>query len=135
MFVGNISLIFLQKKKKKTCEEVIFLLSVCFSVTEILASFVNANFLLIPLTFAQGCQHFSSGLTHIITMDLHQKEIQGFFNVPVDNLRASPFLIQYIVESVSAVCLKIANLNFYAIGTKAKFMPVIKFNNFKTCLT
>lgn len=41
-----------------------------------------------------------SGFTHIITMDLHQKEIQGFFNCPVDNLRASPFLIQYICESV-----------------------------------
>lgn len=41
-----------------------------------------------------------SGLTHIITMDLHQKEIQGFFNFPVDNLRASPFLIQYIQEEV-----------------------------------
>lgn len=34
-------------------------------------------------------------------MDLHQKEIQGFFNVPVDNLRASPFLLQYIQEEVS----------------------------------
>ncbi|KAF3846957.1 hypothetical protein F7725_004035 [Dissostichus mawsoni] len=31
-------------------------------------------------------------------MDLHQKEIQGFFNIPVDNLRASPFLLQYIQE-------------------------------------
>ncbi|XP_012347538.1 phosphoribosyl pyrophosphate synthase-associated protein 2 isoform X2 [Apis florea] len=41
-----------------------------------------------------------SGLTHIITMDLHQKEIQGFFDVPVDNLRASPFLLQYIQESI-----------------------------------
>lgn len=40
------------------------------------------------------------GLTHIITMDLHQKEIQGFFSFPVDNLRASPFLIQYIQEEV-----------------------------------
>lgn len=30
-----------------------------------------------------------AGLTHLITMDLHQKEIQGFFNIPVDNLRAS----------------------------------------------
>uniref|UniRef100_A0A7N6FCU8 Ribose-phosphate pyrophosphokinase N-terminal domain-containing protein n=1 Tax=Anabas testudineus TaxID=64144 RepID=A0A7N6FCU8_ANATE len=39
-------------------------------------------------------------LTHIITMDLHQKEIQGFFNFPVDNLRASPFLIQYIQEEI-----------------------------------
>lgn len=41
-----------------------------------------------------------SGLTHIITMDLHQKEIQGFFCFPVDNLRASPFLLQYIQEEV-----------------------------------
>jgi len=43
---------------------------------------------------------FSLGLTHIITMDLHQKEIQGFFSFPVDNLRASPFLLQYIQEEV-----------------------------------
>lgn len=42
-----------------------------------------------------------AGLQHIITMDLHQKEIQGFFDIPVDNLRASPFLIRYIQESVS----------------------------------
>lgn len=42
-----------------------------------------------------------AGLTHVITMDLHQKEIQGFFDIPVDNLRASPFLLQYIQESVS----------------------------------
>ncbi|ESP03775.1 hypothetical protein LOTGIDRAFT_110501 [Lottia gigantea] len=41
-----------------------------------------------------------SGFTHIITMDLHQKEIQAFFDVPVDNLRASPFLIDYIKESI-----------------------------------
>ncbi|KAL5282845.1 PRPSAP1 family protein [Megaselia abdita] len=41
-----------------------------------------------------------AGLTHVITMDLHQKEIQGFFDIPVDNLRASPFLLQYIQESI-----------------------------------
>uniref|UniRef100_A0A803J9N1 Phosphoribosyl pyrophosphate synthase-associated protein 2 n=1 Tax=Xenopus tropicalis TaxID=8364 RepID=A0A803J9N1_XENTR len=41
-----------------------------------------------------------AGLTHFITMDLHQKEIQGFFNIPVDNLRASPFLLQYIQEEI-----------------------------------
>lgn len=54
-----------------------------------------------------------SGLSHIITMDLHQKEIQGFFDCPVDNLRASPFLLQYIQESVSVFIYKIYwNLNF-----------------------
>lgn len=46
---------------------------------------------------------FLKGLTHIITMDLHQKEIQGFFGFPVDNLRASPFLIQYIQEEVTRI--------------------------------
>ena len=47
------------------------------------------------------CFVFYAGFSHIITMDIHQKEVQGFFNCPVDNLRASPFLIQYITESVS----------------------------------
>lgn len=43
----------------------------------------------------------AAGVTHVITMDLHQKEIQGFFDVSVDNLRASPFLLQYVQECVS----------------------------------
>ena len=34
-------------------------------------------------------------------MDLHSKEIQGFYDIPVDNLRASPFIVQYIQEEVS----------------------------------
>ncbi|XP_069056321.1 phosphoribosyl pyrophosphate synthase-associated protein 1 isoform X1 [Pleurodeles waltl] len=41
-----------------------------------------------------------AGLTHLITMDLHQKEIQGFFSFPVDNLRASPLMLQYIQEEI-----------------------------------
>lgn len=41
-----------------------------------------------------------AGFSHIITMDLHQKEIQGFFDCPVDNLRASPFLMKYIQEQI-----------------------------------
>uniref|UniRef100_A0A8C8ZTJ6 Phosphoribosyl pyrophosphate synthase-associated protein 2 n=1 Tax=Prolemur simus TaxID=1328070 RepID=A0A8C8ZTJ6_PROSS len=52
-----------------------------------------------------------AGLTHLITMDLHQKEIQGFFNIPVDNLRASPFLLQYIQEEVTwflSLCLMLS---------------------------
>jgi phosphoribosylpyrophosphate synthetase len=37
-------------------------------------------------------------------MDLHQKEIQGFFDFPIDNLRASPFLLQYIKENIPDYC-------------------------------
>jgi len=42
-----------------------------------------------------------AGLSHIITVDLWQKEIQGFFDCPVDNLRAQSFLLKYIQHSVS----------------------------------
>jgi phosphoribosylpyrophosphate synthetase len=41
------------------------------------------------------------GFDHIITVDLHSKESLGFFDCAVDNLRASPFLLQYIQDCVS----------------------------------
>jgi len=41
-----------------------------------------------------------AGMDHVLTLDLHSKEIQGFFDCPVDNLRASPFLIQYVTENI-----------------------------------
>jgi len=37
-----------------------------------------------------------AGADRIITMDLHAGQIQGFFNIPVDNLFAAPVLINYI---------------------------------------
>jgi len=41
-----------------------------------------------------------SGITHLITMDLHASQIQGFFDVPVDNLYAEPTLVQHLRETV-----------------------------------
>jgi ribose-phosphate pyrophosphokinase len=38
------------------------------------------------------------GADRIVTMDLHAGQIQGFFNVPVDNLYASSILFPYIKE-------------------------------------
>ena len=37
-----------------------------------------------------------AGADRIITMDLHAGQIQGFFNIPVDNLFAAPVLIDYM---------------------------------------
>jgi len=37
-----------------------------------------------------------AGAHRVITMDLHAGQIQGFFNIPVDNLFAAPVLIEYI---------------------------------------
>lgn len=37
-----------------------------------------------------------AGVTRILTMDLHTEQIQGFFNIPVDNLYACSVLIEAI---------------------------------------
>jgi len=37
----------------------------------------------------------TAGIDRIITMDLHSDQIQGFFNVPVDNLTAMPLFAEY----------------------------------------
>ncbi|MFP3870825.1 MAG: ribose-phosphate diphosphokinase [Syntrophobacteria bacterium] len=39
------------------------------------------------------------GADRVLTMDLHADQIQGFFNIPVDNLYASPILMPYIREN------------------------------------
>ncbi|KAI9820159.1 MAG: hypothetical protein M1826_000953 [Phylliscum demangeonii] len=40
----------------------------------------------------------TAGCNHVITMDLHASQIQGFFNVPVDNLNAEPSMLRYIQD-------------------------------------
>ncbi|MCI2424894.1 ribose-phosphate pyrophosphokinase [Candidatus Acetothermia bacterium] len=40
----------------------------------------------------------TAGVNRILTMDLHAGQIQGFFNVPVDNLRADPLFVRYFYE-------------------------------------
>ena len=37
-----------------------------------------------------------AGANRVITMDLHAGQIQGFFDIPVDNLFAAPVIIEYI---------------------------------------
>jgi len=36
----------------------------------------------------------TAGATRVLTMDLHAGQIQGFFNIPVDNIYAAPIFIQ-----------------------------------------
>jgi ribose-phosphate pyrophosphokinase len=38
----------------------------------------------------------TAGANRVLTMDLHAGQIQGFFNIPVDNLFAAPVLLEYI---------------------------------------
>ncbi|OCF44075.1 ribose-phosphate pyrophosphokinase [Kwoniella heveanensis CBS 569] len=41
-----------------------------------------------------------AGCDHVITMDLHASQIQGFFDIPVDNLFSEPSMMQYIKQEV-----------------------------------
>ena len=41
-----------------------------------------------------------AGAHHIITMDLHAPQIQGFFDIPVDNLHAEPAVLKWIRENI-----------------------------------
>lgn len=40
----------------------------------------------------------TAGASRVLTVDLHAGQIQGFFNVPVDNLFATPVLLRYVRE-------------------------------------
>ena len=40
----------------------------------------------------------SAGASRVLTMDLHCAQIQGFFDIPVDNLIGSPLLTQFYIN-------------------------------------
>ena len=49
-----------------------------------------------------------SGTSRVLTMDLHANQIQGFFDIPVDNLFAAPIFVQHIkknIKSKNLVCV------------------------------
>lgn len=41
-----------------------------------------------------------AGCDHVITMDLHASQIQGFFGIPVDNLFCEPIMLRYIKTEI-----------------------------------
>ncbi|KAK2108830.1 Ribose-phosphate pyrophosphokinase 2 [Saguinus oedipus] len=53
--------------------------------------------------FCKTCGQYAVGgwADHIITMDLHASQIQGFFDIPVDNLYAEPAVLQWIRENIA----------------------------------
>lgn len=43
----------------------------------------------------------SAGATRVVSMDLHAGQIQGFFNIPFDNLFASPVMLEQVRRETS----------------------------------
>jgi ribose-phosphate pyrophosphokinase len=42
-----------------------------------------------------------AGISRVVTVDLHAGQIQGFFNIPVDHIYATPVFMDYIKEKFS----------------------------------
>jgi ribose-phosphate pyrophosphokinase len=43
----------------------------------------------------------TAGASRLLTMDLHSGQIQGFFDIPVDNLYATPVLLQHLKKRLN----------------------------------
>ncbi len=47
-----------------------------------------------------------AGATRVIAMDLHAAQIQGFFNIPIDNFLGLPTLVNYLLDlNLQDVCV------------------------------
>ncbi len=51
----------------------------------------------------------AAGANRVLTMDLHSQQIQGFFDIPVDHLYASPVLFDYFKTKVSTTNLVVCS--------------------------
>ncbi|KAJ1504491.1 hypothetical protein HMI54_013958 [Coelomomyces lativittatus] len=59
-----------------------------------------------------------AGANHVITMDLHASQIQGFFNIPVDNLYGEPCVLKYIRDHIPEYAEKAVIVSPDAGGAK-----------------
>jgi len=50
----------------------------------------------------------TAGADRVLSIDLHAGQIQGFFNIPVDNLFATPILLDYIRQHYDDNCVVVS---------------------------
>ena len=46
----------------------------------------------------------AAGADRVLTMDLHANQIQGFFDIPVDNLFGNPIFVDYYAKKFGSAC-------------------------------
>lgn len=68
----------------------------------------------------------AAGTNRILTMDLHAAQIQGFFNIPVDNLYASPVLLEYVREKYDSNNLVIVSPDAGGVERARSFAKMLQ---------
>ena len=66
------------------------------------------------------------GTNRVLTVDLHAGQIQGFFNIPVDNLYAAPVLLEYIRKQYDASSLVIVSPDAGGVERARSFAKRLK---------
>ena len=62
-------------------------------------------FFRVPISAVVANMLESTGANRILTMDLHSDQIQGFFDIPVDNIYATPIMLVKFVKMISMLPL------------------------------
>jgi ribose-phosphate pyrophosphokinase len=60
----------------------------------------------------------SAGADRVVTVDLHAGQIQGFFNIPVDNLYAAPVILNHLKERFDGDLANVVMVSPDAGGTE-----------------
>ncbi|MEW6054806.1 MAG: ribose-phosphate pyrophosphokinase [Nitrospirota bacterium] len=68
----------------------------------------------------------AAGTNRILTMDLHAAQIQGFFDIPVDNLYASPVLLEYVREKYDSNNLVIVSPDAGGVERARSFAKMLQ---------
>jgi len=75
----------------------------------------------------------TAGADRLLTMDLHAHQLQGFFDIPVDNLTAEPVMVRYLkalkFENLTVVAPDVGNMKMasrYATAMGAELAIIHK---------
>jgi ribose-phosphate pyrophosphokinase len=67
----------------------------------------------------------SAGANRILTMDLHSQQIQGFFDIPVDHLYASPVFFEYLLGRCQSESLLVCSPDVGGMKMAAAYADVL----------
>jgi ribose-phosphate pyrophosphokinase len=67
----------------------------------------------------------AAGATRILTMDLHSQQIQGFFDIPVDHLYASPVFFEHFAKRKTGRTLVVCSPDVGGMKMAAAYADVL----------
>lgn len=65
------------------------------------------------------------GVDRVVTLDLHADQIQGFFDIPVDHLRANTLLANYFIKTHDGDNLVVVSPDHTGVSRARKFAELL----------